>query len=381
MLGRGAEVSVLQRIGKKFSSGNVDEIRWESRATGFLDIVWKSLFEDGLPLHESAGDCMEGAGSFMSESKKEILIGTRGSDLALVQATLTEFLLGERFPEIAFTRNIITTTGDRRTDVSLADVAKSEGTFDKGVFIKELEEALADGSVDIAVHSLKDMPTVVDGRFELAATLERAPVRDVLLTKNPGGLDGLKKGAKVGTSSVRRAKQILYLRPDLEVIDLRGNVPTRVRKLAEQDGYDAILLAEAGLVRLGFIPENAPDGEEQVKDFPGVFCTRLAESEFYPAAGQGAIGLEIRQGDEVALAYAKSICHRETWIKITAEREFLRLLDGGCHTPVGVYSHLDGDKISISARVFPDAGGVPRTAEAMGTDPISTAHELFNSLK
>ena len=120
-----------------------------------------------------------------------IIIGTRGSDLALVQATTTEALLGGKFPEAEIVRRVIATMGDRRTDVSLADVAKSEGTFDKGVFIKELEEALEDGTVDIAVHSLKDMPTVVDARFAMVATLERAPVRDVLLTKMPGGLAGL----------------------------------------------------------------------------------------------------------------------------------------------------------------------------------------------
>lgn len=306
-----------------------------------------------------------------------IIIGTRGSDLALVQATTTEALLGVKFPEAEIVRRVITTTGDRRTDVSLADVAKSEGTFDKGVFIKELEEALEDGTVDIAVHSLKDMPTVVDARFAMVATLERAPVRDVLLTKMPGGLVGLETGAKVGTSSVRRAKQISYLRPDLEVLDLRGNVPTRVRKLVEADQYDAILLAEAGLLRLGFLKA----GEETVSGFPGVYATSLAESEFYPAAGQGAIGLEIRAGDAVAQAFAEAINHPQTWTKVTAEREFLRLLDGGCHTPVGVYSHLEGGVISLFARVFPEEGGAPRIGQASGTDPIQTAHELFHSLK
>ena len=306
---------------------------------------------------------------------RTITIGTRGSDLALVQATITEGLLGAKFPEAEIRRNIITTTGDRRTDVSLADVAKSEGTFDKGVFIKELEEALDDGTVDIAVHSLKDMPTVLDPRFRLAATLERAPVCDVLLTKQPGGLSALKQGARVGTSSVRRAKQIEFLRPDLTVLDLRGNVPTRIRKLAEGDQYDAILLAEAGLVRLGFLSDS-----ETVSGFPGVFVHRLPESEFFPAAGQGAIGLEVRADDAESQAFAESICHAETWTKVTAEREFLRLLDGGCHTPVGVYSYLEGGEISLFARVFPEEGGTPKTGQAKGADPISVARELFESL-
>lgn len=339
--------------------------------------LFLNLARKPSPLHGGGGQLL----IFGMSERKEITIGTRGSELALVQATATEGLLGEKFPDTGFRRLVIKTTGDRRTDVALAEVAKSEGTFDKGVFIKELEEALADGSIDIAVHSLKDMPTVVDPRFRLAATLERAPVRDILLTKCEGGLDALSEGARVGTSSVRRARQIEFLRPDLKLLDLRGNVPTRIMKLAEHQDYDAILLAEAGLVRLGFIPEKAPEGKDIVKHFPNIFAYRLPENEFFPAAGQGAIGLEIRVDDDEALRYARAINHADTWTKATAEREFLRLLDGGCHTPVGVYSHLFGTKISLFARVFPDEGGTPKTGEVTGTDPIATAFELFNSLK
>ncbi|MEO5913528.1 MAG: hydroxymethylbilane synthase [Luteolibacter sp.] len=315
------------------------------------------------------------------ESPAPILVGTRGSELALVQATATESALAAAFPERKFVRKVITTTGDRRTDVSLADVAKAEGTFDKGVFIKEIEEALDAGEIDIAVHSLKDLPTVLEDRFTLAAVLERAPVRDVLVMREPGGLAALPVGAKVGTSSVRRAKQIEWLRPDVTVIDLRGNVPTRLRKLAEGETYDAILLAEAGLVRLDFIPQN-PIGNaaEEVNCIPGIFVTRLEESEFFPAAGQGAIGLEVRAGDAPSRVFAETIGHRDTWLRITAEREFLRLLDGGCHTPVGVYSSISDGEIHLKARVFPEAGGTPKSGEARGTDPISIALELFNSL-
>lgn len=317
----------------------------------------------------------------MTHSEKTLIVGTRGSDLALVQATATEALLAAGFPNFEIRREVIKTTGDRRTDVSLAEVAKAEGTFDKGVFIKELEEALDDCSIDIAVHSLKDMPTVLDPRFALAATLERAPVRDVLLMKVAGGLDALPQGARVGTSSVRRAKQIEFLRPDLVVVDLRGNVPTRLRKLSENDGYDAVLLAEAGLVRLDFLTAEAPEGgEERVRGFADLFAHRLVESGFFPAAGQGAIGLEVRAGDRRAMAIAASIGHAETWLRVTAEREFLRLLDGGCHTPVGVYSILDGGRIGLHARVFPEEGGRPRIGEAHGNDPLAVAKELFNSL-
>ncbi len=317
----------------------------------------------------------------MDLSPTPITVGTRGSELALVQATATEAALAAAFPGRRIVRQVITTTGDRRTDVALADVAKAEGTFDKGVFIKEIEEALDAGEIDVAVHSLKDLPTVLQERFILAAVLERAPVRDVLVMRKPGGLAALPVGAKVGTSSVRRAKQMEWLRPDITVIDLRGNVPTRLRKLAGDDTYDAILLAEAGLVRLDFIPqENPGNGSEMVSGIPGVFLTRLDESEFFPAAGQGAIGLEVRADDLESRTLARAIGHRDTWLRITAEREFLRLLDGGCHTPVGVYSTISNGEIFLKARVFPDEGGTPRCGEAHGTDPISLALELFNSL-
>jgi hydroxymethylbilane synthase len=308
-------------------------------------------------------------------------VGTRGSALALVQANATEAALAAAFPDLRIERKIIKTTGDRRTDVSLADVAKAEGTFDKGVFIKELEQALDDGSIDVAVHSLKDLPTVLDERFALAAVLERAPVRDVLVTRDGGGFDSLPLGARVGTSSVRRARQVKFLRPDLVVTDLRGNVPTRLEKLAAGTDYDAILLAEAGLVRLGFLmPSAGSDGPEPVSDMPGLFATRLAEEFFFPAAGQGAVGLEIRAFDSRSRVFAESIGHADTWLRITAEREFLRLLDAGCHTPVGVSSTLANGEFHLKARVFPENEGLPRTGEATGTDPLETALTLFQSL-
>jgi hydroxymethylbilane synthase len=315
------------------------------------------------------------------ESPTPIIVGTRGSELALVQATTTETALAAAFPNLRIERKVIKTTGDRRTDVSLAEVAKSEGTFDKGVFIKEIEEALDAGEIDIAVHSLKDLPTVLEDRYQLAAVLERAPVRDVLVMREPGGLAALPVGARIGTGSVRRAKQMEWLRPDVVVSDLRGNVPTRLRKLADEGNYDAILLAEAGLVRLGYIPPaGTSGGSESVNGIPGLFVTRLEESEFFPAAGQGAIALEVRAGDAPSRVFAETIGHRETWLRITAEREFLRLLDGGCHTPVGVYSSISNKEILLKARVFPDEGGTPKTGVARGSDPISLALELFNSL-
>lgn len=319
----------------------------------------------------------------MSESPSApLLIGTRGSALALTQADATEAALAAAFPGMETRRIIIKTTGDRRTDVSLAAVAKAEGTFDKGVFIKELEQALDDGSIDIAVHSLKDLPTVLNPRFALAAVLERAPVRDVLVTRGPGGFDSLPAGARVGTSSVRRARQVAFLRPDLVVADLRGNVPTRLEKLAGGESGDAILLAEAGLVRLGYLSATMGEGEsEPVAGMPGLFATRLAENEFLPAAGQGAIGLEIRADDSRSRVLAEAIGHAETWKRVTAEREFLRLLDAGCHTPVGVFSSLSNGLLQLKALVFPETDGPPRRGEASGTDPHETALALFQSLR
>ncbi|BCX46237.1 porphobilinogen deaminase [Haloferula helveola] len=307
-------------------------------------------------------------------TNQRIIIGTRGSDLALVQATATEAALRDAFPELELVREVIRTTGDRRTDVALSEVAKVEGVLDKGVFTKELEIALEDKSIDVAVHSLKDVPTVLEPGFEIAGTLPRAPIRDVLVMTVPGGIDALPEGATVGTSSVRRARQLEWLRPDLKVVDIRGNVPTRLRKVAAGE-FDAIMLAEAGLVRLGHPMDRVCEVEGVSLHF-----APLDEEQFFPAAGQGAIGFEIRSGDDVTRERIASIVDGPTLVRVTAEREFLRLLDAGCHTPVGVFTILDGENLTMAARVFPDEGGEPKTGRVGGSDPITVAKELFESL-
>ena len=314
---------------------------------------------------------------------EKLVVGTRGSELALTQAEATEAALRAAFPGISIERKIIQTTGDRRTDVSLANVAKAEGVFDKGVFIKEIEDALAAGEVDVAVHSLKDLPTTLDGRFELAGVLERAPVRDVWLARSPAdSLEQIAAGARVGTSSVRRVCEVLHRRPDLTACDLRGNVPTRLRKLAAGEACDASILAEAGLVRLGLLPPLPPDGggPERVIGHESLCAWRLDPTEFFPAAGQGAIGLEIRAGDTAARTMVEKIRHSASWLRISAEREFLRLLDGGCHTPVGVWSEIHAGELHLTARVFPESGGTPRHGHARGADPLAAATELYQSL-
>lgn len=311
-------------------------------------------------------------------------MGTRGSALALVQAEMTEKLLGIAYSNTEVVRNVIKTTGDLRTDVPLSQVAKVEGVLDKGVFTKELEIALEAKEVDIAVHSLKDVPTVLPEGFKISAVLERAPVGDILISKQTGGLKSLPEGAKVGTSSVRRQRMIQWIRPDLVCVDIRGNVPTRLRKLAESEDFDAIILAEAGLVRLGY------DAYGEMKTEAGsVYGELLDSSEFLPAAGQGAVGIEVFEcKDDSARNLAieevlQGINHAETFTRVTAEREFLRLLDAGCHTPVGVSTQFFGDKLMMEAIVFDEEGHQePKTAEVAGDKnaPKDVALKLYQSL-
>lgn len=305
---------------------------------------------------------------------KTLRLGTRGSALALKQAEMTEAALAASFPDLQVERVIIKTTGDRRTDVALNEVAKAEGIWDKGVFIKELEVALEEGGIDVAVHSLKDLPTVLEEPFQLRSVLERAPVADAWIGKIPWA--EVTKGSRVGTSSVRRARQVQFLRPGTRVVDLRGNVPTRLEKAAMDPDYDGIILAEAGLRRLGYPVE----GMFEINRHP-LFVDCLPQEEFFPAAGQGAVGLETRRGDEETGRIIDAINHLETWNRVSAEREFLRLLDAGCSTPIGVWSKLTGEHLEMGARVFPDGQGMPRKAEAEGVVPLEVAGQLYQNLK
>ncbi len=305
---------------------------------------------------------------------KTLKLGTRGSALALKQAEMTEAALAAHFPDLEVERVIIKTTGDRRTDVALNEVAKAEGIWDKGVFIKELEVALETKEIDVAVHSLKDLPTVLEEPFQLRSVLERAPVADAWIGKIPWS--EVRKGSRVGTSSVRRARQIQFLKPGVKVIDLRGNVPTRMAKAALDPDYDGIILAEAGLTRLGYQTE----GMFEIERHP-IFVDCFAERNFFPAAGQGAVGLEIRRGDEEAGTIVDALNHMDTWNRVSAEREFLRLLDAGCSTPIGVWSTLTGEHMEMGARVFPETPGSPRKAKASGVVPLEVAQQLFENLK
>ncbi len=243
----------------------------------------------------------------------KLRIGSRGSQLALWQANHIAALLGAQGHSVEI--EIIKTTGDRLQEVTFAQVGS------KGMFTKEIEEALADGRVDLAVHSLKDLPTELPEPFVLAATPARVDPRDVFVSVNFASLAALPQGARVGTSSQRRRAQLMAIRPDIEAVEFRGNVDTRLRKLAEGQ-VDAILLAAAGLDRL--------EKTEWVRE-------RLEPKEFCPAAGQGALGIETRKDDAETIAAVAFLDDETTRFAVTVERAALEALGGGCQVPIGIH--------------------------------------------
>ena len=250
----------------------------------------------------------------------KLRIGSRGSQLALWQAHHIADLLRGQGHEVEI--EIIKTTGDRLQEVTFAQVGALAGG--KGMFTKEIEEALAGGRVDLAVHSLKDLPTELPEPFVLAATPPRVDPRDVFVSVKYAGLGELLLGARVGTSSQRRKAQLKALRPDIEAVEFRGNVDTRLRKLAEGQA-DAILLAAAGLDRL--------EKTEWVRE-------RLEPKDFCPAAGQGALGIETRKGDAATIAAVSFMDDADTRFAITAERAALAALGGGCQVPFGIHCRV-----------------------------------------
>jgi hydroxymethylbilane synthase len=251
----------------------------------------------------------------------KLRIGSRGSQLAVWQANHIAALLTAAGHEVEI--EIIKTTGDRLQGVTFAQVVAESGTI-KGMFTKEIEEALAEGRVDLAVHSLKDLPTDLPAPFVLAATPPRVDPRDVLVSVKYSSLAGLPSGAIVGTSSQRRRAQLKALRPDLQAVEFRGNVDTRLRKLAEGQ-VDAILLAAAGLDRM--------EKTEWVRE-------RLEPKDFCPAAGQGALGIETRKNDHATIAALAFLDDPATHFAVTAERAALGALGGGCQVPIGIYSRI-----------------------------------------
>jgi len=270
-------------------------------------------------------------------------IGSRGSQLALWQANHVAALLRGQGHQVEI--EIIRTTGDHLQDVSFVRVGA------KGMFTKEIEEALAAGRVDLAVHSLKDLPTELPDGFALAATPGRVDPRDVLVSVHPQSLSGLPHGARVGTSSLRRRAELKALRPDVEVVEFRGNVDTRLRKLGEGQA-DAILLAAAGLDRLG-----RTDWIRQ----------RLDPRDFCPAAGQGCLAIETREDDAATRDAVGFLDHADTRFAVTAERAALAALGGGCQVPIGVHCRpvLEPEAGAESDEIFavvahPETGEIVR---------------------
>lgn len=303
-----------------------------------------------------------------------LVLGTRGSALALAQAELTEKALAAAFPDLTIAREVFITRGDKKLDLSLIRASEAGG---KGLFTKELEDALLSGTIDVAVHSLKDMPGHQPDGLQLTAVLERAPTADVLITREQKPFNRLPASALIGTSSVRRARQLQALRKDVRIEEWRGNVQTRLRKLAERQDVSGIVLAEAGLRRLGY---QWTDGvlESEI----GKFYASSLGDVLLPAIGQGAIALQSRIGDSSTNERLAKVNHHETWVCIRAERELQRLLAGDCSLPVGVRTRLDGASMEMSVILFGPEGEPPAAASIKGPSdsPESLALRLFRKL-
>lgn len=267
--------------------------------------------------------------------RDKLVIATRGSKLALWQANHVADRLREKYPGLAVELLPIKTKGDRILDVPLAKVGG------KGLFVKEIEEALLDGRADLAVHSMKDVPAEQPAGLVVGIVPKREDPCDMLLSVAYDGLDALPEGATVGTSSLRRKAQLTALRPDLAIVDLRGNLDTRVGKLLDGQ-FDAIVVARAGLNRLGL---GAPKSE------------RLCPPRFLPAAAQGALGLEYRSDDPATAKRLAFFDHPESRDAVTAERAFLARLEGGCQVPIAAHAVIDGSGLSMDGLVAdPETG-------------------------
>jgi len=288
---------------------------------------------------------------------KKLTIATRGSQLALWQSNYIKSVLESQNPGLEVELKVIITTGDRILDKALSQIGG------KGLFLKELEEAMQRGEAQIAVHSLKDVPTELPEGFVLGAITEREDARDALLSEKYENIDALPEGAIVGTSSLRRRMQIEALRPDLIIKDLRGNVDTRIKKLQNGD-FDAIILASAGINRLGF--------GESVK-----YIYNISLAEMIPSMGQGALGIEAVNDPQV-IAMVARLQDDATMIATTIERDFVDSLDGGCQVPIGVNAVVNGDDVSIKVILgLPDGTEILRESTIAKTSDYKTIGRIM----
>jgi len=270
-------------------------------------------------------------------SPRQVIIGSRGSRLAVLQAELVLHKLEQAYPDIKFSLSRITTTGDHDPETPLEKIGG------QGVFVKELEQALLRNQIDIAVHSLKDMPTEIAPNLVLAAVPQREDARDVLITASGQSLTELPSSSRLGTGSARRAVELLSQRPDLDVRPLRGNVDTRLRKITSGE-LDGAIMAAAALIRMGW--------QERITEY-------LPVEQFLPAIGQGALGIEIRADDSYITMLVSHLNHQPSHDSVLAERAFLRALGGGCRAPIaalgvvsGGYLELKGMVAGINSRRF-----------------------------
>jgi hydroxymethylbilane synthase len=276
---------------------------------------------------------------------KPLIIGTRGSPLALAQVEIIRNLLQKNSPELSVEIKIITTSGDNFTNLSLT------AGGGKGLFTKEIEDQLLHGEIHVAVHSLKDLPTILPKGLVIGAVPPREDAHDVFISKKFGSVPELPNAAHVATSSIRRRAQLLAKRPDLQIEEIRGNVETRLRKLEENDSLDALILAVAGLRRLGLW-----------KTYGKLRWQEINFEWMLPAVGQGAIGCEVRESDTLTREIIARINDADTAACTIAERVFLRTLGGGCQVPYAAYATVEGERLRMLGATFsPDGKNVHRT--------------------
>ncbi|MEK6525395.1 MAG: hydroxymethylbilane synthase [Nitrospirota bacterium] len=285
-------------------------------------------------------------------ARSSLVLGTRGSRLAVWQAEWVQARLQEIAPSVTVALQRIKTSGDMIVDVPLAAIGG------KGLFVKEIEEALLRGEIDLAVHSMKDVPTILPDGLDILCIAAREDPRDVLISRDALSLDHLPKGARVGTSSLRRQAQLLHRRPDLTVQILRGNLDTRLRKLRNGE-YDAVVLAAAGLRRMGW--------SNEVTEY-------LPPEVSLPAIGQGALGLEGRREDGFVQELVAPLEHRPTRTAVTAERALLERLEGGCQVPIAAHATIKGDTLIMDGLIASVDGR--RLIRDMIQGPVSDARAL-----
>ncbi len=291
---------------------------------------------------------------------KSLRLGTRKSLLALTQSRWVKKQIESCWPDITVSLVEITTKGDKILDVPLAKVGG------KGLFVKEIEDSIIRGDVDLAVHSLKDVPTELPDGLEVSVFPRREDYRDAFISNVADSIDELPKEAVIGTSSLRRMAQIKALRPDIRIESLRGNLDTRIKKL-EEGMFDAIILAAAGLNRLGL-------GNR--------ISSLLDPSIVLPAIGQGALGIEFRSDDGEMRRILGAIHHEETATCVRAERAFLARLEGGCQVPIGALARLRGDKLSLEGMVANETGSIVirKALEGSRHDPTALGNELGQTI-